>query len=55
MKKNFLIQNEIKPGSSSLKDIFRRRAKFLPLNDTSALVDYYRLKKLKRLFVDYKC
>ncbi len=39
-EKNFLIQNEIKPGSSSLVDIFSRKEKILPANDTSALVGY---------------
>lgn len=48
-EENFIIQNEIKPGSSSLQDIFQRKAKFLPANDTSALVGYYPLTKLERM------
>ncbi|MDH7476365.1 MAG: methionine adenosyltransferase [Microgenomates group bacterium] len=39
-KKNFLLQNEIKPASSSLADIFKRQSKIMPANDTSALVGY---------------
>lgn len=50
-EKNFFIQNEIKPGSSSLQDIFRRQAKFLPANDTSALVGYYPPTKLEEIIL----
>ena len=39
-RKNFIVINEIKPGSSSLQDIFKRKTKVLPANDTSALVGY---------------
>ena len=48
-EKNFIIQNEIKPGSLSLQDIFQRQAKFLPANDTSALVGYYPLTQLEKI------
>lgn len=48
-EKNFIIQNEIKPGSTSLKDIFKRKATYLPANDTSALVGFAPLTELERL------
>ncbi len=48
-KKNFIIQNEIKPGSTSLQDIFKRKSTFLPANDTSALVGFAPSTKLERL------
>lgn len=41
------IQNEIKRGSQALQDIFKRRGKFLPANDTSALVGYAPSTKLE--------
>jgi len=46
-KKNFIIQNEIKPASSSLADIFARGYKVMPANDTSALVGYTPMTKLE--------
>jgi len=48
-KKNFIIQNEIKPASSSLADIFARGGKILPANDTSALVGYAPMTKLETI------
>lgn len=48
-EKNFLIQNEIKPASSSLADIFQRKEKILPANDTSALVGYAPMTFLESL------
>ncbi len=48
-KKNFLIQNEIKPASASLADIFARGGKILPANDTSALVGYAPMTFLEKL------
>jgi len=48
-KKNFIIQNEIKPASSSLADIFARGGKILPANDTSALVGYAPMTKLESI------
>lgn len=48
-EKNFIIQNEIKPGSGSLQDIFSRKAKFLPANDTSALVGYAPMTELEKM------
>lgn len=48
-EKNFLIQNEIKPASSSLADIFARGGKILPANDTSALVGYAPMTFLESL------
>lgn len=51
-EKNFLIQNEIKPGSSSLVDIFSRQGKILPANDTSALVGYAPMTFLESLVFD---
>lgn len=41
------VQNEIKKGSSALRRIFRQRRRFLPANDTSALVGYAPLTKLE--------
>lgn len=46
---NFLIQNEIKPASLSLADIFARGEKILPANDTSALVGYAPMTFLESL------
>jgi len=48
-KKNFIIQNEIKPTSSSLADIFARGEKILPANDTSALVGYAPMTRLETI------
>jgi len=48
-RKNFIVYNEIKPGSSSLQDIFKRKSKVLPANDTSALVGYAPLTVLEQL------
>ncbi|PIV09026.1 S-adenosylmethionine synthetase [Candidatus Roizmanbacteria bacterium CG_4_10_14_0_8_um_filter_36_36] len=48
-RKNFIVYNEIKPGSSSLQDIFKRKAKILPSNDTSALVGYAPLTTLETI------
>jgi len=48
-KENFIIQNEIKPASSSLADIFARGGKIMPANDTSALVGYAPMTKLERI------
>jgi len=48
-QKNFIVINEIKPGSSSLQDIFKRRTKVLPANDTSALVGYAPLTTLEQI------
>jgi len=46
-KKIFIIQNEIKPASSSLADIFTRGGKVMPSNDTSALVGYAPMTRLE--------
>ncbi len=52
-EKNFIIQDEIKPGSSSLQDIFsREKEKFLPANDTSALVGFAPLSTLERMVME---
>lgn len=51
-EKNFLIQYEIKPASSSLADIFARGGKILPANDTSALVGYAPMTFLESLVFD---
>jgi len=52
-EKNFLIQDEIKPGSSSLQDIFsRKKEKFLPANDTSALVGFAPLSTLEKMVME---
>jgi S-adenosylmethionine synthetase len=48
-EKNFLIQNEIKPASSSLADIFARGKNILPANDTSALVGYAPMTRLEEI------
>lgn len=48
-EENFLIQNEIKPASLSLADIFARGGKILPANDTSALVGYAPMTFLESL------
>lgn len=50
-RKNFIVYNEIKPGSSSLQDIFKRKAKVLPSNDTSALVGYAPLTVLETIVI----
>jgi len=50
-RKNFIVYNEIKPGSSSLQDIFKRKAKMLSSNDTSALVGYAPLTTLEQLVI----
>jgi S-adenosylmethionine synthetase len=47
--KNFIIQNEIKPGSSSLQTIFKKQADFLPANDTSALVGFAPQSTLEKM------
>jgi len=52
-EKNFIIQDEIKPASSSLKDIFDRgETKFLPANDTSALVAFAPLSTLEKMVME---
>ncbi|MGC9048879.1 MAG: methionine adenosyltransferase, partial [Patescibacteria group bacterium] len=48
-EKNFIIQNEIKPASSSLAGIFARGGDILPANDTSALVGYAPMTKLEEI------
>jgi len=48
-RKNFVVINEIKPGSSSLQDIFKRKTKTLPANDTSALVGYAPMTTLETI------
>lgn len=48
-RKNFVVYNEIKPGSSSLQDIFKRRSSLLPANDTSALVGYAPMTTLEKV------
>jgi S-adenosylmethionine synthetase len=48
-EKSFIIESQIKPGSASLQDIFQRQAKYLPANDTSALVGYFPLTKLEQM------
>ncbi|MDD5317540.1 MAG: methionine adenosyltransferase [Candidatus ainarchaeum sp.] len=46
-------QNEIKPGSAELVDIFNRKAgKFLPANDTSAAVGYAPMSETERLVLE---
>ena len=46
-------QNEIKPGSAELADIFNRRTgKFLPANDTSAAVGYYPMSETETLVLE---
>lgn len=43
-------QNEMKPGSAELTDIFNRRTgKYLPANDTSAAVGYAPMSETERL------
>ena len=43
-------QNEMKPGSAELMDIFNRKTgKFLPANDTSAAVGYAPMSETERL------
>ncbi len=50
-QKNFIVYNEIKPGSSSLQDIFKRGTGILPANDTSALVGYAPMTTLETMVI----
>jgi len=45
-------QVEIRPGSASLTDLFRRGSKVMGANDTSAAVGYAPLSKLERLVLE---
>ncbi len=47
------FQNEMKPGSAELSDIFNRKSgKFLPANDTSAAVGYAPMSETERLVLE---
>jgi S-adenosylmethionine synthetase len=45
-------QVEIKPGATSLQDIFERKGKYLGANDTSAAVGYAPLSRTEQLILD---
>ena len=45
-------QSVIKPGATSLQDIFNRKGKYLGANDTSAAVGFAPLSKMERLILD---
>jgi len=48
--KHMVFQNEMKPGSAELTDIFNRRTgKYLPANDTSAAVGYAPMSETEAL------
>jgi S-adenosylmethionine synthetase len=51
-EKHMKYQVEIKPGATSLQDIFERKGKYLGANDTSAAVGYAPLSRTERLILD---
>lgn len=51
-KEHIKIQNELKMGSEELREIFSSKQKFLPANDTSALVGYAPLSKLEKTVLE---
>ena len=51
-RKHIEVQNELKQGSLALRDIFKRKGKFMPANDTSALVGYAPLTKLEKIVLE---
>ncbi|MEM2175320.1 MAG: methionine adenosyltransferase [Candidatus Micrarchaeia archaeon] len=48
-KENYRIQIELKKGSAELTDIFRRKAKVLGANDTSACVGYAPMSRTEKI------
>jgi len=51
-EKHVRYQVELKPGSSGLVDIFKRRGKFLGANDTSAAVGYAPMTKTEKTVLE---
>lgn len=50
--KHVSYQSIIKPGATSLQDIFQRKGKYLGANDTSAAVGFAPLSRTERLILD---
>ena len=50
--KHVRYQSIIKPGATSLQDIFQRKGKYLGANDTSAAVGFAPLSRTERLILD---
>jgi len=52
VEKHVKYQVELKPGSSGLMDIFRRKGKILGANDTSAAVGYAPMTRTERVVLE---
>ena len=52
VEKHVKYQVELKPGSSGLTDIFRRKGKILGANDTSAAVGYAPMTRTERVVLE---